>query len=49
VEADGEKERTPWKAEGTNEKAVLSGLESTPPAMSVYEIRFREAMARGRI
>jgi hypothetical protein len=41
----GRREREmPWKAEGTNEKAVLSGLESTPPAMSVYEIRFREAM-----
>jgi hypothetical protein len=41
----GRSEReTRWKAEGTNEKAVLSGLESTPPAMSVYEIRFQEAM-----
>jgi hypothetical protein len=38
------KRETRWKAEGTNEKAVLSALESTPRPMSVHEIRFREAM-----
>jgi hypothetical protein len=42
---NGRREReTQWKAEGTNEKAVLSALESTPRPMSVHEIRFREAM-----
>jgi hypothetical protein len=41
----GRREReTRWKAEGTNEKAVLSAPESTPRPMSVHEIRFREAM-----
>jgi len=33
-----------WKAEDSNEKAVLSALESTGRPASVYEIRFREAM-----
>jgi hypothetical protein len=32
-----------WKTEG-NEKAVLSTLESTGRSMTLYEIRFREAM-----
>jgi hypothetical protein len=40
----GQRERVArWKAEG-NEKAVLSTLESTGRPMTVYEIRFREAM-----
>jgi hypothetical protein len=33
-----------WKADNTDEKAVLSGLESAGRPMTVYEIRFREAM-----
>jgi hypothetical protein len=33
-----------WKAEDTNKKAVLSTVESAGRPMTVYEIRFREAM-----
>jgi hypothetical protein len=43
--------QTRWNAEDTDEQAVLSGLESTGRPMTVYEIRFREAMKtahRGR-